>query len=183
LTRKNSDSWDAHTFGDPDHPDSQIATELLISLNRKNDIFDEELPAFDQLIELVKAYSVQSILTNPVNSILNLRFYDRLVVQTRVIIDGGFGEIWKSLANKLLMIGRNALLKKDSKIVSSYLRYNRTDIFSEEALCEMEKGTTEQFDTLFEVMPEVNQVGVEKWIDLFSVRSRLANYYAPEQAR
>ena len=135
LTRKNSDSWDTHTFGDPDHPDSQIATELLISLNRKNEIIDEELPTFDQLIDLVKTYSVQSILTNPVSSILNLRFYDRLVDQNRVIIDGGFGEIWRrAFANKLLMIGRNALLKKDSKMVSGYLRYNRADIFSEEAL-------------------------------------------------
>jgi hypothetical protein len=89
----------------------------------------------------------------------------------------------QAFANKLLMIGRNALLKKDSKIVSSYLRYNRADIFSEESLREMEKGTIEQFDSLFEAMPDVNQVGVEKWIDLFSVRSRLVNYYAPEQAR
>jgi hypothetical protein len=184
LTRKNSDSWDTHTFGDSDHPDSQIATELLISLNRKNDIIDEELPAFDQLIDLVKAYSVHSILTNPVSSILNLRFYDRLVDQNRVIIDGGFGEIWRrAFANKLLMIGRNSLFKKDSKIVSSYLRYNRADIFLEEALREMEKGVVEQFDTLFEAIPEVNRAGVEKWIDLFSVRLRLANYYAPEQAR
>jgi hypothetical protein len=32
-------------------------------------------------------------------------------------------------------------------------------------------------------MPDAKQISAEKWIDLFSVRSRLANYYAPEQAR
>ncbi len=32
-------------------------------------------------------------------------------------------------------------------------------------------------------MPDANQIGVANWIDLFSIRSRLTNYYAPEQAR
>ncbi len=31
-------------------------------------------------------------------------------------------------------------MKKDSKSVSGFLRHNRADIFSEEALSEMEKG-------------------------------------------
>jgi hypothetical protein len=184
LTRKNFESWNTHTFGDPDHPDSQIAIKILISLNRKNEIIDDELPSIDKLIELVKTYAVQSIVTNPVSSILNLRFYERLVDQNRVIIDGGFGEIWRrTFANRLLLLGRNALLKKESKIVSSYLRYNRADIFSEEALCEMEKGTIEQLNELFEEMPDAKQISPERWADLFSIQSRLTNYYTPEQTR
>ena len=47
----------------------------------------------------------------------------------------------------------------------------------------MEKGVIEQLDNLFEEMPDANQISPERWIDLFSVRSRLTNYYAPEQAR
>ncbi|MDZ7623677.1 MAG: hypothetical protein U5J96_04410 [Ignavibacteriaceae bacterium] len=30
LANKNSDFWDSHTFGDPNHPDSKIASDLLI---------------------------------------------------------------------------------------------------------------------------------------------------------
>jgi hypothetical protein len=184
LTRKNFESWNTHTFGDSEHPDSQIATKLLISLNRKNEIIDDEFPSIDKLIELFKTYSVHSIVTNPVSSILNLRFYDRLSDQKRMIIDGGFGEIWRrAFANKLLMIGRNALFKKESKIVSSYLRYNRADIFSEEALSEMEKGTFEQLEELFVEMPDAKQISPERWVELFSIQSRLTNYYAPEQTR
>ncbi|MDZ7623678.1 MAG: hypothetical protein U5J96_04415 [Ignavibacteriaceae bacterium] len=105
------------------------------------------MPSIDKLIELVKTYSIQSVVTNPVSSILNLRFYDRLADQNRIIIDGGFGEIWRrAFANRLLLVGKNSLLKKDSKSVSGFLRYSRADIFAEEALIEMENGVIEQLD-------------------------------------
>ncbi len=183
LAAKNYDQWDSHTFGDPNHPDSKIASDLLVSLNRKNEIINDDLPPKEEIIDLIKTYSVQSIVNNPISSILNLRFYDRLD-KNRVIIDGGFGEIWRrAFANRLMIFGRNALLQKDSKSVSGFLRYDRADIFSEEALVEMEKGVIEQFDNLFEEMPDANQISPESWIDLFSIRSRLTNYYAPEQIR
>ncbi len=183
LAAKNYDQWDSHTFGDPNHPDSKIASDLLVSLSRKNEIINDDLPAKEEIIDLVKTYSIQSIVTNPISSILNLRFYDRLD-KNRVIIDGGFGEIWRrAFANKLLLLGSNALLQKKSKVVSGLLRYDRADIFSEEALIEMEKGVIEQLDNLFEEIPDANQISPASWIDLFSIRSRLTNYYAPEQIR
>ena len=184
LLNKNSELWDTHTFGDPNHPDSIIASELLTSLNRKNEIIDDELTLKDELIEQIKTYSVQSIVTNPASSILNLRYYDRFSDHNRVIIDGGFGEIWRrSFANKLLYFGRNALMKKESKSVSGFLRYNRADILSEEALIEMARGMIEQFDILFEEMPDIKQISPKSWVELFSIRTRLTNYYSPEQAR
>jgi len=184
LAAKNYEQWDSHTFGDSNHPDSQIASDLLISLNRKNEIIDAEIPLKDELFNLVKTYSIQSAVTNPVSSILNLRFYDRLADQNSVIIDGGFGEIWRrAFANRLLLIGRNSLLQKDSKTVSGFLRYNRADIFSEAALVEMEKGVIEQLDELFEEMPDAKKISPAIWVDLFSIHSRLTNYYEPEQAR
>jgi hypothetical protein len=184
LAKLDFDLWETHTFGDSNHPDSKIASALLKSIVRENKIIDDELPSTDKLIELTKEYAVQSIVTNPVTSILNLRFYDRISDENKVIIDGGFGEIWRrAFANRLLLLGKNALLKKDAKAVSAFLRYNRTDIFSEEALVEMESGVVGQLNNLFEDMPDANQIGSERWIDLFSIRSRLTNYYAPEQTR
>jgi len=184
LANKNSDLWESHTFGDPNHPDSKIAAKLLSSLNLKNKIIDDVLPANDELIELIKTYAMQSIVTNPVSSILNLRFYERLARQNKLIIDGGFGEIWRrEFANKLLIVGRKALLQKDSKRIFGLLKHTKAGIFSEEVLKEMEKGAIEQIEKLFEVLPDAAKVGPSKWIDLFSIRARLTNYYAPEQAR
>ncbi len=82
LANKNSDLWETHTFGDPNHPDSKIASQLLSSLNLKNKIIDDVLPTNDELIEVIKTYAVQSAITNPVSSILNLRFYERLRSKT-----------------------------------------------------------------------------------------------------
>lgn len=184
LSNKNFNLWETHTFGDPNHPDSKVASDLLISLNRNNEIITDELPSKDKLIEIVRTYSVQSAVTNPVSSIINLRFYDRLANKNRIIIDGGFGEIWRrAFANRLLIIGKKALLKKDSKTISDFLIYNRADIFSDDAMIEMKSGIGSQLNNLFTELPDPSQVGPGKWIDLFSIRTRLTNYYAPEQVR
>lgn len=184
LAKKDFNLWETHTFGDPNHPDSRIACDLLKGLNRKNEIIDDKTFVNDKLIEQLKSYAVQSIVTNPASAILNLRFYDRLTGRNKIIIDGGFGEIWrKAFANRLLLIGRSALLKRNSKSVSGLLRYRRADIFNKEAFIEMEKGISEQFDAFFEDMPVTEQLRPERWIELFSIRTRLTNYYAPEQSR
>lgn len=184
LVNKNSDVWETHTFGDPNHPDSKIAVKLLSSLNLKNKIIDEVSPANDELIELTKTYAVQSAVTNPVSSILNLRFYESLAKQNKIIIDGGFGEIWRrEFANKLLIVGRMALLQKDAKRIFGLLKHKKANIFSDEVLKEMEKGAINRIEKLFEVLPDAAKVGSANWIDIFSIRERLTNYYAPEQAR
>ena len=54
LAAKKSELWETHTFGDPNHPDSKVASELLSSLNRKNEIIDDELPSIDKLIRIGK---------------------------------------------------------------------------------------------------------------------------------
>lgn len=184
LATKKSEFWGTHTFGEPDHPDSKIAFELLFSLNKKNEIIDDELPAKDKLIELAKTYAVQSVITNPASSILNLRYYKKLDDENSIIIDGGFGEIWRrAFANRLLILGNKYLIQKDAHNILSFLKFFKADIFSDDALFEMQKGAINQLEELFQNLPESSQIGLAEWIDLFSIRSRLTNYYAPEQAR
>jgi hypothetical protein len=113
-----------------------------------------------------------------------LRFYESFARQNKIIIDGGFGEIWRrEFANKLLIVGRRALLQKDAKRIFSLLKHNKANIFSDEVLKEMEKGAVNQIEKLFEVLPDAAKVGSTNWVDIFSIRARLTNYYAPEQAR
>jgi hypothetical protein len=47
----------------------------------------------------------------------------------------------------------------------------------------MEKGTLEQLEEMFVEMPDAKQISPERWVELFSIQSRLTNYYAPEQTR
>jgi hypothetical protein len=184
LLQKNSDLWDTHTFGDQNHPDSKIAFDLLKAFNYHNEILDDALPSSDELIEIVKTYIVESIVTNPVTSILNLRFYEKFTNQNKLIIDGGFGEIWRrEFANKLLLLGKKALQQKDAFKIVNLFKYNKGDFFSEEVLREMKSGSIEQIENFITWMPDVNNIGMGNWVDLFSIQARLPNYYAPEQTR
>ena len=47
----------------------------------------------------------------------------------------------------------------------------------------MQRGTITQIDNLFKELPDLKSIGLGRWVDLFSLKTRLANYYAPEQAR
>lgn len=184
LANKDFDLWETHTFGDPNHPDSQIASELLNSFKRENEIIDDALPTTDKLVELVKTYSIQSTVTNPVSSILSLRFYERIAKHNNLIIDGGFGEIWRrEFANKLLLLGKKALYRKDSAMIFSLLKHRKADFFSEDIMRKMKIGAIEQIENIIEEMPDLAKIRLGNWVDLFSIRSRLPNYYAPEQAR
>ena len=184
LIKKNPELWETHTFGDPQHPDSKIATALLKAVQLENKIINDVLPSKVEAIELLKNYAVQSAVTNPVSSILNLRFYNIIREENIIIIDGGFGEIWRrEFANKLLLLGKKALSENDSKKIFTLLRHTKADIFSKDALEDMQKGTITQIDNLFKELPDLKSISIGRWVDLFSIKTRLANYYAPEQAR
>ena len=184
LISKNPALWEAHTFGDPNHPDSKIASDLLKAVNLENRIINEILPSEVQTIEILKSYSVRSIVTNPISSILNLRFYNLIRDENKIIIDGGFGEIWRrEFANKLLLLGNKALLDNDSKKIFRLLEHSKPNIFSEDIFDEMQRGTITQIDNLFKELPDLKSISLGRWVDLFSLKTRLANYYAPEQAR
>jgi hypothetical protein len=184
LLNKNSELWETHTFGDPNHPDSKIASDLLKAVNLENEIINEALPSKGKIIDLLKTYAVHSVVTNPISSILNLRFYDRIGGGNKIVIDGGFGEIWRrEFANRLLLLGKKAVLEKDSKRIYEFLSHTKTDIFSKDILDHMQKGAIEQIDTLLKELPDLRNISPARWVDLFSIRTRLPNYYAPEQVR
>ncbi len=184
LVNKNPGLWETHTFGDPNHPDSKIAQELLSRCNLQNEIIDDVLPSNEKLIALIKNYAVQSVVTNPVSSVLNLRFYDKLEGQNNFIIDGGFGEIWRrQFANKLLILGRKSLLQKNAGKICNLLKHSKANIFSDEAINEMEKGAAGQIENLLMQLPDAKEFGSANWVDLFSIRTRLPNSYSPEQIR
>jgi hypothetical protein len=123
-------------------------------------------------------------MTNPASSILNLRFYKRLADENIIIIDGGFGEIWRrAFANRLIILGNKYLIQKNARKVYSFLQYFKADIFLNDVFLEMQKGALNQIEELFHDLPEPLQIGSAEWVDLFSIKSRLTNYYAPEQAR
>jgi hypothetical protein len=124
------------------------------------------------------------MVSGPVSQIINTRFYGQISGRNNIIIDGGFGEIWRrEFANKLFLLGRSALSQKNSERVFNLLKHNKTDIFSEDLNNEMKNGAIEQIENIFSELTSADEIGFANWIDLFSIRTRLPNYYSPEQER
>ena len=183
LIKDRTADWNTHTFGSLSHPDSIISSRMARKLNFSHEIIDEELPSVDQLILMLKDYSVFSMVTNPLSSILNLRFYNK-TDNSSVIIDGGFGEIWRQqFANRLRMFGSNLIKNRDSENIFPLLKNFKADVFSKEVDNLMINGSLVQIEDMLNELPPAGEIGLNRWIELFSVRSRLPNYYGPEQAR
>jgi len=184
LLNKYSEQWETHTFGDPNHPDSKIASELLKSVNLENIIINEALPSKEKAMELLRNFALQSVVTSRISSILNLRFYDLIAAENKIIIDGGFGEMWRrEFANKFLLLGRKVLLAKDIEKSYKLFSHSKSDIFSEDVLKEMKVGSVFQIENIFSELPDANVINLENWLDIFTIRARLINTSAHEQAR
>ena len=184
LTNINFGNWETHTFGDPNHPDSKIACDLMKSVGLENNIINDVITSSSKTEDLLNNYAVRSIVTNPASSILNLRFYNRIADEHKIIIDGGFGEIWRrEFANRLLYLGKKALQDRNVERIFELLKHQKANFFYDEALNEMKTGALNQISNFIQESEDVRKVGIGEWIDLFSIKTRLPNYYAPEQSR
>jgi hypothetical protein len=184
LINKNSEDWETHTFGDPNHPDSKIASNIMKSFSLENKVINDVIPSSGKAENLLINYAVRSVVTNPVSSVLNLRFYNCIADKNKVITDGGFGEIWRrEFANRLLYLGKKALLDRNAERIFELLRYQKAKIFNTEALNNMKTGALNQITNFIQESDDVRKIGAGKWVDLFSIKTRLPNYYAPEQSR
>jgi hypothetical protein len=177
-------NWDAHTFGSIKTPDSVIANRIADHFRLKHVQFDKELPDKNSCENLLKEFIAQTFVNNPASSVIQFRYYNELYKTNNIIIDGGFGEIWRrEFFNRLLIRGKNALVKKDVKTVSKYLTVFKADIFSDGIIDTMKKGCIEQVENIFTELPSLQSISAEDWLDLFSIKTRLLNFYSHEQTR
>lgn len=186
LKNKKADvQWNTHTFGNANHPDAIITKRIIDSLKIKHVQLEKDFPSPENFIKELNDYTGQTIINNASTALLQLSNYELLEGDGKtIVIDGGFGEIWRrEFFNKLLFSGRNALISKRYDEILRYLTLFRADIFNEDTKKDMHKGCIEQLSNIFDELPPINNIGIENWADLFAIKTRLPNYYGPEQAR
>lgn len=182
MLKNNNKNWDTHTLGDRNHPDLIIAGRITSVLGISNEQIQLPVPGAEQCLDEIKEYVSRTIINNSVSSFFQLRNYNHFNGRNEILIDGGFGEIWRrEFFNRLLFVGRKALLDKKPAEIIPYLRINRANIFSEEINKLMHQGCIEQIETIFEELPDIKEIGAENWIDIFAINTRLSNYYSYEQ--
>lgn len=173
-----------HTFGDPEDPDVRVALQITRKCGLTNHYFNDPLPDPEACIRAVRDYVAQTGVVEPCSSFLKLRYYPKLRERTKLMIDGGFGELARrQYLNRLVKLGRRALEKRDPSGIIELMRLHRADIFSRDVDVLMEAGATRDLQRLIEQMPQVEEIGPENFADLLAVRTRVPNYGGPEQAR
>lgn len=177
-------NWDAHTFGDENHPDAVIAKRICNDFDIPHRQIEIPQPSSDRFILELKDYVGQTVVNNCASSFLQLRNYYGLECGNQIVIDGGFGEIWRrEFFNRLLFLGSKFILNGDIEKIIPHLRLHRADIFSEEVKRIMLEGSKKQLEIIFSELPLPDQIGLENWIDLFAAKTRIQNYYSHEQSR
>ncbi len=184
LLKNRKENFETHSFGDAKHPDSEIAQKIVNDVNIEHYQFNYSNQNFDDLIYEIKNYTTETLVNNAASAIMQLGNYKYLSERNLVIVDGGFGEIWRrEFFYKLILKGKSDLLKQNVDGVIPYLSLSRADIFSQDVQVEMNKGLHSQVLNVFELLPKVNKHNIENWIDLFALKTRLSNYYSHEQTR
>lgn len=181
---KSNVPFSTHTFGNLSNLDSIIAKKQSESFGITHEQINMPLAAVDETINELKEYVLLSLVNNSVSSFIQLRNYDYFKNKNDVLIDGGFGEIWRrEFFNRLLISGKKDLRDKNVDNILPYLMINRSDIFNNDIKQSMIIGCKEQLENIFTELPTIKNIGIENWIDLFALKTRLSNYYSHEQIR
>ena len=182
LNSKYKD-WGCYIFQTDDRMDSIIGEKILSEFNISYKLFTNAAETGNNVIHELTDYIKTTYITESGFNSLKLMHY-KLFSQDEVIIDGGFGEIWRrEFLNRLYHFGKKDIENQNYEKVYNYLTNYRAEIFSEEYNSLMKKGSIKQIEKIFNMLPSLEEIGLGNWLDLFSIKTRLVNYYAPEQAR
>jgi hypothetical protein len=184
LASSPKKEWETCTFGSAKHPDAMIAKELSGAANVRYTLYDGPIPSSEECIALLREYASHSAVTNPASMVVHTRYFRGLHQKNRVIMDGGFGALWRrELLNRLLWFGRKDLLNGNTPGIAKHIRRFRADIFSEDTTRAMEHSALVQIEQVYAEMPHIADTEIEKWLDIFSIRTHLINTETIEQSR
>lgn len=183
LLKYQSGNFKTITFGNKTQADAIVAQKMADEIGFEHEIIYSDLPSIDKLVSDIEDAVISWQVTNPVSAILNLRDYLQFE-ESELIIDGGFGEIWRSeFLKRLKFYSKKHIIRKNYEQIINFLRYNHADIFSVEANESMEKGAVNDLEKLISISPDHEVIGFDNWIDTIALNIRLPNFYGPEQNR
>jgi hypothetical protein len=173
-----------HTFGPHDGADARIASRIAKNQSLRHMLFEE--PRFEKDIcwDTFRSFARDSMICESVMSALNVCPVGTLNSWCALMIDGGFGEISRrQYLNRLLLLGKRALVDRDPGRIMQFITLRRAMIFNHDTEELMKEGFQRQITSVFDEMPDPEHFGVENFIDLLAVRTRFPNWGGAEQAR
>ena len=173
-----------HTFGPKTLPDVQTASFIAERLNLTHRILHEPLPDAATCVDRLHHFATHNYAIAPASSVLDFYYYNRLDTDNLAIIDGGFGEIARrQFLNRLRLQGSHDLNAGNFSHALPYILVTRPRLFTDDVHATMKTGAAKQFETLWNALPPESDIGLANKLDLFSLRSRLPNFFGYEQNR
>ena len=175
--------WESHTFGQKSNFDVKIANSIANSF--KFNHFHHDIKPFsaDDIFGTWKDFVLETNCLLPANSYHELNYYN-VLPKGEFFIDGGKGEyLRRGLSNRLAILGKQALLDKNINEINKYLQLPKPDIFSKDVVTAWNDIQDKQIINLITTMPEVNELGIHNWVDLYNIRYRSSNSSYPSQTR
>lgn len=184
LIKENNIPFDTHTFGNPNHPDSKIAHEIVKKLGIEHHQYNIELDSIENLIEKITDYSSRTLVNTSVSAFIQLNNYSSIDAKSNFLIDGTPGEIWRrEFFYKLYLRGKQYLLEGNVEKIIPFLMLERADIFDDDVNNKMMKGIKTQLNKLLNNLPPINEEFLENWLDLFAIKTKIPNNFSSEQTR
>lgn len=176
--------YETYSFGRSD--DADVALAERICRNEQipfQKISEENLPA-DQCIELMHNYLHKTNLVEGAATSVRLRFYSQLDIGDSVMIDGGNGEILRrQFLQRIVVRRKNDMLHCRTEKLFPYFLLQRADIFNDETTSLMKEGALHDLERSFLSIPSPEEIGVENFLDLWTVSTRIPIVACDEQAR
>lgn len=184
LLQKKTTDWSVYTFGDKSHPDSLVAREIAQAYNVHQIHCDEELPSPLESIEQMKEYAAHAMILRQASEFIQLQNFSTMYAKDRILTDGSFGELGRrQMLKRIALKGKRAVERGAFEELFTHLFRKRADIFNDSLTNDLHRHAKEQITQAGERLPDVKQVGIENWLDLFVIRYNVPNVNTAEQAR
>ncbi|MEW5844347.1 MAG: asparagine synthase-related protein, partial [Bacteroidota bacterium] len=171
------------TFGNKQNNDVKVAEQISKYLSLPHTIIDPENLQGCNALSDFRSYSQQTLMNNSFTSFLHLQSYNSLTKFDGIIFDGGFGEIWRhEFLYKLAFFGKRKILARDFNAILQHLKFHRAEFLEHDVINKMSDGLRNQIEEIYELLPKPEDIGVADWLDLFAIKTRLANHYSQEQS-
>ena len=176
--------FSAYTLGESLNPDVRVATMIAQREGMPFHHFNEPLPSVEETLLSGMEYLAQTNLCEPLlPAFLRFRSFKQMYKSNQLLIDGAFGELSRRQYLKRLFIrGRTALLSGNPRKILPFLRIHRSAFFQRDIAHQMEAGALNDIERVWNEMPAIGTIGMENFLDLLTIRTRVPNYGVDAQA-
>lgn len=180
----NDEKIDCFTIGDSDNPDVKVAQRIANELKYLHlQIYDTDKKA-DEYIHYINDFSALTQLFEPISKIHNKLFYRFLHAKKNMIIDSSGGELLRRTYYQQFMLhSQSIMMTRNEKLILKELKDEKCDIFTNELSRVMAESAQSQILESFRSMPNQDEYGYENWLDLYALRTRIANRQSFDQNR